>query len=177
MRILSEADFAYKYFDRLRFQAAVRDLEEASKKRDQQAVVQAAKELTATLKEAEIMQVSEEAPQLKLEVKKMIVDAQASLKGEDVQVDGSAAIEQMEQVVEEEEEIKGKPLRGQLPSAIQSMAMLLNSSAAQKSKPRQAEGKSAYGEKKPDEAPRREEPHQANAAAPGFGLIAQAPRH
>lgn len=173
VRILSEADFDYKYFDRYRFKSAIEDLEAASRKRDKDAVVAAAKEVAATLKEAEIMQTSDEAHQLKLEVSRLIKDAQSSLKGDDVVVDGSGALNQMEKVVEDEEQIKGKPLRGQLPSAIQSMAALLNSRAAQQAKPKERDGKSAYGSKHPEAPVAREEPHQANSASPGYGIIAQ----
>ena len=172
VRILSEADFSYRYFDRLRFASAVRNLEDASRRRDQTGVVEAARDLTASLKEAEIMQLAEEAPQLKLEVKRMITDAQKSLGGDDsVHVDGSLALESMDQLVEEEKEIKGKPLKGQLPNAIQSMAVLLNSSSAQNVKPREADGKSAYGEKQPVTAPKHDE--SQHATGPGFGIIAE----
>ena len=72
VRILSEADFNYKYFDRIRFRAAVDDLTSATKEGDKTAVVQAAKELTGVLKEAEIMQTAPESHQLKIEVSKLI---------------------------------------------------------------------------------------------------------
>jgi hypothetical protein len=71
-RILSEADFKYKYFDRVRFRAAVEDLTSATKEGDKEAVVQAAKELTGVLKEAEIMELAPESQQLKLEVTRLL---------------------------------------------------------------------------------------------------------
>jgi hypothetical protein len=72
VRILSEADFNYKYFDRVRFRAAVEDLTSATKGGDKAAVVQAAKELTGVLKEAEIMELAPESQQLKLEVTRLL---------------------------------------------------------------------------------------------------------
>jgi hypothetical protein len=97
-------------------------------------------------------------------------DAQSSLKGEEVEIDGQAAMLSMEKLADQEEEIKGKQVKGQLPSAIQSMAQLLNSAAAQRAKPTEREGKSQYGAQAPQAAPAKEE--QPDGSAPAFGVIA-----
>lgn len=96
VRIASSAEFGYKYLERQRFNAAVDTLASAAKSKDKAQVIEAAREITQIVKEAQDKDL--DSSQLRHDAARLIKDATAQLQGQEATMDVEAAKASMDKV-------------------------------------------------------------------------------
>lgn len=98
VRITSSAEFGYKFLERQRFNRAVDALAAASKSKDKEQFVKAAREISEIVKDVPKDLDHEEQERLKAEAAKLLKQAQANLRGEGGDIDTDGAKQSMDKL-------------------------------------------------------------------------------